>query len=159
MIEQFRNMIKTSIIKKIGDALKARDEVRLTTLRMLSSALNYEFIDKQHELSEEEELAVVRREVKKRRDTVDEYKKLLDKDPVNVQKKIDKEEEELKILLEYLPPEMGEDELRKIVEQVIKETGASQMKDMGTVIGQVMQKTGGAADGRKISEIAKEKLG
>lgn len=58
-------MIKSSINKQIGDALKAHDELRLITLRMLSSALNYEFIAKQHELTGDEEIAVVRREVKK----------------------------------------------------------------------------------------------
>ncbi|HLE48487.1 MAG TPA: GatB/YqeY domain-containing protein [Patescibacteria group bacterium] len=151
-------MIKGTINNQIADALRAKDELRLTTLRMLSSSLNYEFIAKQHELSEEEELAVVRREVKKRRDTVEEYKKLIEKDPANVQSKIDKEEAELKILLEYLPTEMGEDELRKIVDEVISETGASEMRDMGRVIGLVLEKTKGAADGRKISELAKEKL-
>ena len=68
-------MIADTITKLIADAMKARDEIRLSTLRMLSSALNYEYIAKQHELSEEEELEVVRHEAKKRRDAIEAYKK------------------------------------------------------------------------------------
>ena len=68
-------MIADTITQKIGEVMKAKDEIRLSTLRMLSSALNYEKIDKQHTLSEEEELEVVRREAKKRRDAIEAYKK------------------------------------------------------------------------------------
>ncbi len=151
-------MIKSSINQQIGDALKAHDELRLTTLRMLSSALNYEFIAKQHELSEDEEIAVVRREVKKRNDTVETYRQLLDKDPAHVQEKIDKELAEVKILKAYLLPDMDENELQKIVGEAIEHTGAQTMKDMGKVIAVVKEKTAGAADGSKIAAIVKEKL-
>lgn len=151
-------MIKDSINSQIADALKAHDELRLTTLRMLSSALNYEFIAKQHDLSEEEEIAVVRREVKKRKDAVESYKAVLKNDPAHVQEKIDKEETEIKILNEYLPPEMDEGKLNEIIEAAVRETGATQMKDMGRVIGMVKSKVGGAADGSRIAEIVKSKL-
>jgi uncharacterized protein YqeY len=151
-------MIKSSINQQIGDALKAHDELRLTTLRMLSSALNYEFIAKQHELSEDEEITVVRREVKKRNDTVETYRELLDKDPAHVQEKIDKEMSEIKILKEYLPPEIEESELVKIIDQAIKEVGAMEIRDMGKVIGMVMGKTKGAADGKKVADLVKAKL-
>jgi len=151
-------MIKSSINQQIGEALKAHDELRLTTLRMLSSALNYEFIAKQHDLSEEEEISVVRREVKKRNDTVETYRQLLDKDPTHVQEKIDKELAEIKILKAYLPPEMGDEQLSDLVDQTMKETGASTMKDMGKVMATVKEKTAGAADGSKIAAIVKEKL-
>ena len=151
-------MIKTTINGKIGDALKAHDELRLMTLRMLSSALNYEFIAKQHELSEDEEIILVRREVKKRNDTVETYKQLLEKDPVHVQEKIDKEEAEIRILKEFLPPDMDEGKLQEIVDQVIKETGAVSIKDMGRVMGEVKNKVGASADGSKIASIVKSKL-
>lgn len=151
-------MIKSVINQQIGDALKAHDELRLTTLRMLSSALNYEFIAKQHELSEDEEIAVVRREVKKRNDTVESYKAVLDKDPAHVQEKIDKELKEIDILKEYLPPEMDEGELQKIVDDTVKEMGATEMKDMGRVIGAVKGKVGMAADGSRIADMVKKAL-
>ena len=151
-------MIKTTINSMIGDALKAHDELRLTTLRMLSSALNYEFINKQHELSDDEEMVVVRREVKKRNDAVESYKQVLSKDPAHVQEKIDKELKEIVILKEFLPPDMDEGELINIIKDAISQTGASSIKDMGKVIGIVKEKVGGAADGSRIAEIVKAKL-
>ena len=151
-------MIKSKINGQIGEALKAHDELRLTTLRMLSSALNYEFIAKQHELSQDEEIAVVRREVKKRNDAVESYKAVLDKDPAHVQEKIDKELAETVILKEYLPPEMDETDLKKIVDDAITETSAEGIKDMGRVIGLVKGKVGMAADGSRIAQIVKKAL-
>lgn len=145
-------MIADTISKQIGQALKAKDEIRLSTLRMLSSALNYEYIAKQHELSEEEELEVVRHEAKKRRDAIEAYKKAEAFD------RADKEEKELEILEEYLPQQMPDKELEKIVGDVISETGAKSMADMGKVIGAVMNKAGGRADGKKVSELVKSKL-
>ena len=151
-------MIRDTINKQIGDALKAHDELRLMTLRGLSSALNYEFINKQHELSEDEEIAVVRREVKKRNDTVETYKSLQEKDPAHVQEKIDKELAEITILKEFLPPDMDEKVLQKLVDDAISEVGASSIKDMGRVMGIVKTKAGNAADGSKIAELVKAKL-
>jgi uncharacterized protein len=151
-------MIKNSINQQIGDALKAHDQLRLTTLRMLSSALNYEFIAKQHELTEDEEITVVRREVKKRNDTVETYKQVLMHDPVHVQEKIDTELAEIKILKEYLPPEMGDKELNDIVEKAVTEVGASEIKDMGSVIGVIKAKVGVSVDGKRIADMVKAKL-
>ena len=151
-------MIKSVINQQIADALKAHDELRLTTLRMLSSALNYEFIAKQHELSEDEEIALVRKEVKKRNDTVESYKAVLDKDPARVQEKIDKELSEIAILKEYLPPEMDEVKLQEIVDGVVKETGATGIKDMGRVNGAGKAKVGVAADGSRIADMVKKAL-
>ena len=151
-------MIKDTINQKIGDALKAHDELRLTTLRMLSSALNYEFIAKQHQLSEDEEITVVRREVKKRSDTVETYKQLLDRDPAHIQEKIDKELAEIKILKEYLPAEMDDGQLNDLVVKAISETGASEIKDMGKVIVAIKEKVGASVDGKRIADLVKSKL-
>lgn len=80
-------MIADTITQKIGEALKAHDEIRLSTLRMLSSALNYEFIAKQHKLSEEEELVVVRREAKKRKEAIEAYEKAKAQDRADKEKR------------------------------------------------------------------------
>lgn len=145
-------MITDNISKLIGEAMKAHDEIRLSTLKLLSSALNYEFIAKQHPLNEEEQLNVVRKEAKKRKDAIEAYKlaKALDR--------AEKEEKELKILEEFLPTQMNDADLEVIVVEAIKETGASQLSDMGKVIGIVMQKTKGAADGSRVSLMVKSKL-
>jgi hypothetical protein len=145
-------MIRQEITKKIGEAMKAGDRVRLETLKLLSSALNYEFISKQHELSEDEELSVVRREAKKRREAIDIYEKAGEKE------RVEKEKRELMILREYLPPEMSDDEIEKLVNEAITETGAASIKDMGKVIGLVKAKTKGAADGAVIANMVREKL-
>jgi len=151
-------MIKTTINGKIADALKAKDEIRLTTLRMLSSALNYEYINKQHELSEDEEITVVRREVKKRNDAIEAYKQVIENDPKHVQEKIDKEQKEIEILKDFLPPEMEETELIKIIDESITKLGANSIKDMGKVIQKVKEETGSRADGARIASLVKSKL-
>ncbi len=154
-------MIATAITNLIGEALKAHDEVRLSTLRMLSSALNYEKIAKQHELSTDEEIVVVRKEAKKRKDAIEAFRQAQGKPTSSLtplEDRIKKEEAELKILAEYLPVEMADEELEKLVIEAIAQTGATQMSDMGRVIGIVMGKTGGKADGGRVSAMVKAKL-
>ena len=144
-------MIAQTLQTKIADALKAHDEVRLSTLRLLSSAFNYEKIAKQHDLTDEEELVVVRREAKQRRDSIEAYKKAGANDLAA------KEEAELAILSEYLPPEMGDDELSKLVDEAVSATGAKTMADMGKVIGMVKGKAA-SVDGGRIAQMVKSKL-
>jgi uncharacterized protein YqeY len=153
-------MIKDIINKQIADALKAKDEIRLSTLRMLSSALNYEFIAKQHELNEEEEMLVVQREAKKRKDAIDIYQKLQDSNKPNpkLDVNLQREKKELEVLKEYLPEQLSEKELEKIVAETIAQTSASSIADMGKVMGAVMSKAKGKADGGLVAKLVKEKL-
>jgi uncharacterized protein YqeY len=144
-------MIAQTLQAKIGEALKAHDEIRLSTLRLLSSAFNYEFIAKQHELTEEEELVVVRKEAKQRRDSIEAYKK------AGALDRAEREEAELKILQEYLPPEMDEATLSKLVTEAITQLGAKTTSDMGRVIGLVKSKAPNV-DGSKIAQIVNSKL-
>lgn len=145
-------LIAETINQKIAEALKAHDEIRLSTLRLLSSALNYEFIEKQHKLTSEEEIAVVRKEAKKRKEAIDAYKN------VKAFDRADKEEKELKILQEFLPAEMSDIELEKIVDEVVSQTKASLPSDMGKVIGLVMAKAKNQVEGSRVSELVKKKL-
>ena len=131
--------------------MKAHDEIRTSTLRLLLSAFNYEKIDKQHELNDEEELIVIRREAKKRRESIEMYRK------AGAEDRAAKEETELKILQEYLPPEMSEDELAKIIDEAFTQIKPASIADMGKVIGFVKEKAPGA-DGGKIAEIVRAKL-
>ena len=110
-------MIADTIQKQIIEALKARDEIRLSTLRMLSSALNYDRIAKQHVLSTEEELAVVNKEAKKRRDAIEIY------DKAGEAARSAKEKKELAILKDYLPKELSGVELEEIVSSAVAESG------------------------------------
>ncbi|HJY98208.1 MAG TPA: GatB/YqeY domain-containing protein [Patescibacteria group bacterium] len=144
-------MIADKLQQMIGEAMKAHDETRTSTLRLLSSAFNYERIEKQHDLSEEEELAVVRKQAKQRKDSIEAYNKAQAAD------RAAKEEAELKILQEFLPPEMSEAELAKIVDEAIAATEAKTMADMGKVIGVVKGKAP-TVEGGKIAALVKEKL-
>lgn len=144
-------MIAQTLQAKIGESMKAHDEIRTSTLRLLLSALNYEKIDKQHELNDEEELVVIRREAKKRKEAIEMYKK------AGAEDRAAKEAKELEILAEYLPPEMGEEELTKLVDEAVAQIKPAGMQDMGKVIGFVKDKAPNA-DGGKIAGLVKAKL-
>lgn len=145
-------MITPTLQQTIGEAMKAHDEVRVSTLRLLSSAFNYEKIAKQHELTEEEEIAVIRREVKQRRDSIEAYDKAERGDLS------EKEKAELVILQEFLPPEMSEEEITKLVEEAVSAVNPTGLQDMGKVIGYVREKAPNA-DGGKVAQMVKEKIG
>ena len=155
-------MIANTINQKIAEALKAKKEVRLSTLRLLSSAFNYERISKQHDLTEDEEITVIKREAKKRSDAIEGLKQAQGKhstsDAATLQNRLEQEEAELQILKELLPQEMSSDETEKLIDEAISELGASGIRDMGRVIGLVMQKAKSAADGKKVAEMARSKL-
>ncbi|HKB88569.1 MAG TPA: GatB/YqeY domain-containing protein [Patescibacteria group bacterium] len=144
-------MIAQTLQAKIGEAMKAHNEVRLSTLRMLSSAFGYEKIAKQHELTDEEEMVVIQKQAKQRRDSIEAYKK------AGSPERAASEEAELKILQEYLPPEISEEELSKLVTDAITQIGAKTMADMGKVIGMVKSKAPNV-DGTKIAQIVSSKL-
>jgi uncharacterized protein len=144
-------MILEDIKKQIIEAMKAKNESRVSALKMLSSAMSYEKINLQHDLTEDEELAVVKKEVKKRTDSIEAYKK------ANRSELVENEEKELKILMEFMPEQMSDEDLEKIVESVISELNAS-VADKGRVIGESMKRSEGKADGGRIAKIVNEKL-
>ena len=145
-------LIKSCINQKIAKALKEKDEIRLSTLRLLSSALNYEFIAKQHELSEDEEMIVVQREIKKRKDAIEAYEKAKAFD------RAEKEKEEMEILQEFLPRQLSQEEIESLVNKMIAEEKAEGLKDMGKVMARVMAKARGRVDGKEVSALIKAKL-
>jgi len=149
-------MISDTIKKQIAEAMRAKEEIRLSTLRMLSSELHNAEIDKRGDLTKDEEILIVRKETKKRKDAIEAYEKVQEK--AQVQERLDREKAELKILQEYLPKELSDEDLEKIVNETIEETGAKEIKDMGKVIGSVINKAKGHADGGRVSEIVKRKL-
>lgn len=148
-------MSKQSLREELTKSMLAKDELKTSVLRMLLSAINYYEIQKGgagYEASDEDVLAVIQKEVKQRNDSIDQFKAAKRDDLV------EKETKELEILKTYLPEQMGEDEIRKLVEAAVSETGASSMQDMGKVMGILMPKTKGKADGSIVSRIVKEKL-
>lgn len=145
-------MIRDDLQNRVKEALKAGDGVRVSTLRLLSNAFHNEEIAKQKELTEEEELQIVRRQVKQREEAIEAYTK------GGRMETAEKEKQELEILKGFLPAQMDAGKLEKIVEDVIAEVGASGPQDFGKVMGVVMGKVKGQADGKTIAEMVKKKL-
>lgn len=131
-------------------AMKERDKFKLDVIRMLKTAVQNEQIAKMHELSDDEILTVIKREVKKRESSKEEYAKYGKLETVESLTK------EIEILSVYLPEEMSEDALMAIIDETIAEVGATSMKEMGAVIKTVAAKVGAAADMSKVSKIVKE---
>jgi hypothetical protein len=151
-----------SILDRVTDdmkaAMKAKDKVRLRTLRSLRSALQNKQIEQSEGgeravLSEADQLAVVRKQVKQRKDSIEQY------DDAGRQDLVDKEQEERDILEEYLPQPLSDEELRERLEAVIDEVGASSMADMGPVMGRAMSKLRGKVDGSRVQTMVKDLLG
>ena len=133
-------------------AMKARDKERLTTIRMLKSALHNEEIRKGSELTEEEELTVLAREKKQRVESLNEFK------AANRDDLVQKLETEIAVVDKYLPEQLSEEEVRSIVQETISQTQSTSMKDMGKVMGALMPKVKGKADGALVSSLVKEEL-
>ncbi len=148
-------MNKQKLQEELKQSMMARDELRTSVLRLLLSAINYYEIQKGgagYSATPEDVLSVVQKEAKQRRDSIEEFKK------AGRQELVDKEQKELDILQTFLPVQMGEDEVRSIVEQTISETGASSIQDMGKVMGALGEKLKGKADMGLVSGIVKSKL-
>ena len=133
-------------------SMKEKDKFKLDVIRMLKSAVQNETIEKKKELTDEEVLAVIKREVKKRNSSIEEYKKY------GKEEMVENLSKEVEILNTYLPEEISDEELIKIIDEVIKEVNASSIKEMGLVIKTVGAKVGSAADMSKVSKFVKEKL-
>lgn len=145
-----------SVSEKISadykDALKAGDKNKVSVLRMIKSSMKYKEIDKKAPLTDEEVQAILMSSVKKAKESIEQYSKAGREDLAN------KEKEEMLVVQEYLPKQLGEDELRKIVKDVIAEEGASGPKDTGKVMKSAMARLKGQADGKLVSQMVKEML-
>ena len=133
-------------------AMRAGDAQRRDTLRLLIAALDNARIAAGRDLSDEAALAALQREAKQRRESIEEYRKGGRDDLVEA------EQAELTIIEAYLPDQLGEDELRAIARELIEERGASGPGDLGAVMGPLMQRVRGRADGRQANAIVRELL-
>ncbi len=145
--------MEEQIREDLKQAQLLRNENSVSTLRLLLSEITNAKIQKGEEkLSDEAVVSVVQRELKKRRESASEFRK------GNREELAQKEEAEAAVLETYLPEQLSDEELTKFVEDSINEVGAKELKDMGRVIGVVMSKVAGKADGSKVSALVKEKL-
>ncbi len=148
-------MLKQQLQEDLKKSMLARDADKTSVLRMLLSAINYYEIQKGgagYEVTAEDILSVMQREVKMRKDAVEQFMTAGREDLVA------KETKEMAILEAYLPEQMSEEDIRMLVKEAILQTGAKTPQDMGKVMGFLMPKTKGKADGGLVSGIVKEQL-
>ena len=135
-------------------AMKSKDSDRLSTLRMVKTALKNREIDKMEALTDEEAIKVLQSMVKQRRDSIEQYQQ------AGRIELAEKEAAEIKVIEEYLPAALDDAAIARVVEETIVETGASSMKEMGAVMKAVMAKLAGqTVDGKAVNQIVKSKLG
>jgi uncharacterized protein YqeY len=144
--------IKDMLNRDMKAALKAGEKDRLSVIRMAKSAILYAEKEKLHELDDEEVIEVLFKETKKRKNDMEEYERLGKMETVESLK------QEVAILSSYLPQQLTDEEVEELVRQTIFEIGANSIKEMGKVMGAVMPKVKGRADGGVVSKLVKKLL-
>jgi uncharacterized protein len=137
---------------EVKDAMLARDATRRDALRLILNSLRSAEKDLQRPLSEDEELQVLQRERKRRNEAAEAFR------AGGREEQAAQEEAELAVLEEFMPEPLSEDELERIVDDAIAETGATSLRDMGRVMADVMPQVAGRADGSAVGQIVREKL-
>jgi gatB/yqey domain protein len=134
------------------EAMKQGEKERLSVIRLVRGAVRQAEIDGKKILSDDEVIGVITKEVKMRRDSIEEFERGKRADLVK------KAEEEISLLMPYLPSQLSIDEVKKIVEEAVAEVGATTAKDMGKVMGALMPRVKGRADGKLVNEIVRSIL-
>jgi len=147
-------MTKQQLQEELKQSMLLKDAFKTSVLRMLISAIGYLEIQKGlgYQASEEDIMSAIEKQVKQRKDSIEQYEKAGRNDLV------DKEKKELELLEKYLPEQMGEEEIRNLIKEAISQTGATTLADRGNVMGALMPKTKGKADGSLVSKIVREEL-
>jgi uncharacterized protein YqeY len=145
--------IRETVLAEIKEAMKAKDQVRLSTLRMLNSSIKNKEIElRPAAMSDQDVLGVVKKLAKQRRESIEQFS------AAGRQDLADQESTELAILERYLPAALSEAQLEKVVSTVIADLGATTIKDMGAVMKEVTARTEGAADNKVVSTLVRAKL-
>jgi uncharacterized protein YqeY len=144
--------ITDDISREMKEAMRNRDRPRVEALRMLSAALKNAEIEKGAPLAEDEEITILRRQLKQREESAEAFRKADRKDQARAEKS------EADIVRRYLPAPLSDEELERVIDEVIQETGAVSMRDMGAVMGWATERTGDRADGRRLSALARKRL-
>ena len=144
--------IKTQLNESMKDAMRSGDTVRKTTVRMALAAIKQVEVDKRTMLDDMAVIAILQKEIKNRKEAIDEAKKAEREDLIS------DNEAEIAVLEEFLPEAMSKDELREIVAAAIAETGAASMADMGKVMKIALEKVAGRAPGGEVSAAVREQL-
>ncbi len=144
--------LKEKISNDLKEAMKTKDVAKRDALRLLSSAMKQIEVDERKELSDEDIIKIIQKQIKQREDSIEQYKK------ANREDLIEKEQTEIDYYKVYLPKQLSDEELQEEIKVVINEVGATSIKDMGKVMGTASKKLAGKADGKRISEVVKSIL-
>lgn len=145
--------LKGQIQEDVKSAMRARDQRRLTALRLITAAIKQVEVDQRIEMDDTGVLAVLDKMVKQRRDSLEQYQSA-GRDDLAAQEKF-----ELDLIANYLPEALSKEELSALIKQAIIDTGASSMRDMGSVMNKLRDKVQGRADMKAVSTAVKEQLG
>ena len=145
-------MLKEKLMEDLKEAMKEKQTLRKNVVQMIRAAILQVEKDKQIELEDNQILEIIAKEAKKRKDSLADYVKSGREDLINQVK------EEIEIISEYLPKQLTKEEITEIVKQVIEETGATSIKDMGKVMKPAKEKMGATSDGKTIIEVVRELL-
>ena len=146
------SQLKERLQADLKTAMKEKDTFKRDVIRFVMSAIKQIEVDERKELTDADIEAILVKQIKQRNDSIEQFRKGGREDLV------EQNEKELDVLRNYLPEPMSEEEVRKVLEEIVAETGASGMKDMGKVMGAAKAKIGSRAEGRVINQIAKELL-
>ena len=144
--------LKEQIVAETNEALKAGEKLRVSTLRLLSAAIKNREVEVQHELDDDEVRDVAVKEAKRRREAIEAYQSGGRDDLVT------KERAELDLLSAFLPEQLTDDEVDALIAEAIEQTGATSMQEIGKVMGAVMAKAKGKADGNLVQQKVRERL-
>ncbi len=144
--------LTSTIQEDVKTAMRAKDKPRLGTLRLITAAIKQKEVDERIVLDDTAVLAVLEKMVKQRKDSIEQFEKASRDDLIKI------EQDELAIITTYLPEQLAEADVAKIVDDIVAATGAEGMKDMGKVMGQVKAKVAGQADMGLVSKLVKAKL-
>ena len=144
-------MLVDTIKSDLGKAMKAGDKQKVSCLRMVLSALKYKQVELKHELTEQEQIQILRTQIKQVNESYDQYKQGGREDLAAI------EEQNLDILKSYLPKQLGDEEIAAIVRRIISETSATK-KEFGMVMKKTMVEVGSQADGKRVNSIVSQLL-
>lgn len=144
--------LKVKLMEDLKSAMRNKDKLRKDTITMVRAAIKQKEVDDRVELNDQDVIDILTKQLKEKKHSIEEFKK------GDRQDLIEQTNKEIDVLLDYLPKQLGEDELRQIIQETMNENNIDSVKDMGTLMKNIMPKVKGRADGNTVSKIAKELL-
>lgn len=144
--------MKNKILEDLKLAMKAQDKEKLSVVRMVKGAIQMEELNKKHELNDDEVIAIISKQIKSRKEAIVEFEK------ANRNDLVEQNQKEIEILNTYMPEQLSDDEINKIIDEAFAKINPTSERDMGKIIGSISPLLKGKADMGSVSKIVKEKL-